>query len=211
VIDLTLHVLTDRKLSHGRSQVPQAAIEGGARLIQFREKAMSTHELVDTASQLRQLTRQAGVTLIINDRLDIALAVDADGVHVGQDDMPVSLARKLLGPGKIIGVSAGNLEEAQHGVRDGADYLGVGPIFATSSKADAGAPIGLAGLAEIKRHVSIPVIAIGGITAANVTEVLSAGADGVAVISAVVSQPDIVAATRELLNVIKIHGRQGAR
>ncbi len=205
VVDLTLHVLTDRKLSLGRShvEVARAAIAGGARLIQFREKEMSTRDLVETAQQLRALTRQAGVALIVNDRLDVALAVDADGVHVGQDDMPVLLARKLMGAGKIVGVSAGNLDEALRGVADGADYLGVGPVFATGSKADAGAPLGLAGLAEIKRHVSIPVVAIGGITAANVSDVLAAGADGIAVISAVVSQEDIAGATRELLNVMR--------
>jgi len=204
MIDLRLHVLTDRKLSLGRShlEVAQAAIDAGARLIQFREKEMSTREMVETARQLRKLTRESGATLIVNDRLDVALAVDADGIHVGQDDLPAQIAREFLGAGKIIGVSASTLDEALRAVQDGADYLGVGPVFATGSKADAGVPIGLEGLAAIKRHVSIPIVAIGGITHGNLADVIAAGADGVAVISAVVSQADITAATRHLLETI---------
>jgi thiamine-phosphate pyrophosphorylase len=135
--------------------------------------------------------------------VDIALAVDADGVHVGQDDMPAPLARKLMGPGKIIGVSVDNVEQALQAERDGADYLGAGPIFATPTKPDAAPPIGLDGLAEICRRVSIPVVAIGGITAENAGAVIAAGADGVAVVSAVVAAENVEEAARRLRQVVE--------
>ncbi|MBM4430478.1 MAG: thiamine phosphate synthase, partial [Chloroflexi bacterium] len=182
----TLYVLTDAGLSRGRShlQVVRAAIEGGATAIQYREKQASTRCQLEEALALRRLTREAGVPFIVNDRLDVALAAEADGLHVGQDDLPATIARRWMGRDKILGVSATNLQEALQAEQDGADYLGAGPVFATPTKADAAPPMGVEGLAEICRRVSIPVVAIGGINAENAAAVIKAGADGVAVISA---------------------------
>ena len=198
---LALHVLTDREWSLGRDTltVATAALDGGATVIQLRDKKATTRTLVEEGLALRALTRERGALLIINDRIDVALAIDADGAHVGQDDdMPVALARKLLGPDRILGVSAGNLEEAHVAVAGGADYLGVGPIYATHTKADAGEPIGLSLLTELASRYSTPLIAIGSIKADNAAAVIQAGAMGIAVIRAVVSAEDIVAATRAL-------------
>lgn len=202
---LALHVLTDRALSRGRDMlaVARAALDGGATVIQLRDKTASTRMLVEAGVALRALTRERGALLIVNDRLDVALAVDADGAHVGQDDMPAALARQLLGPQRILGVSAGNLEEAAEAVIAGADYLGVGPIYATGSKADAGSPVGPALLRELAVRYSLPLVAIGGINVENTREVIHAGASGVAVISAVVSAEDITAATQSLLAAIQ--------
>lgn len=204
MVNWSLYVITDAKLSRGRShlEVIRAAIAGGATVVQYREKTATTRQMIEEARALRELTRQAGIPFIVNDRVDIALAVDADGVHVGQDDMPAPLARKLMGPGKIVGVSVDNLEQALQAERDGADYVGAGPIFATATKPDAAPPIGLEGLAEICRGVSIPVIAIGGINAENAGAVIAAGAAGVAVVSAVVAAPDVEAAARRLREAI---------
>lgn len=199
-MDLSLYVITDSQLLQGRShiEIAKAAIAGGATAIQFREKDMSTREMIDIAREIRVLTLRTGVTYIVNDRVDVALAVDADGVHVGQDDMPAPLARRLIGKEKILGVSASNLEEALKAEREGADYIGVGSIYSTASKPDAGTPVGLGVLAEIASRVSIPVIAIGGIKEENVGEVIKGGARGVAVISAIVLAPDMEEATRRL-------------
>ncbi len=195
-----LCVVTDARLSRGRGhvQVAEAALRGGATMIQLREKEASTRSLVTAGEQLRAMTRGAGVPLIVNDRIDVTLAVDADGAHVGQDDMPAALSRRLIGPGRLLGVSTTTLDEALCGEQDGADYLGVGPIFPTGSKADAAPPTGLDGLAAVAAQVRIPVIAIGGIRIENVEAVIEAGADGVAVISAVVSAADIESAARLL-------------
>ncbi len=204
VRQLALHVLTDRVLSLGRDMVTvaTAALDGGATVIQLRDKTASTRLLIEEAVALRALTRERGAMLIVNDRIDVALAVDADGAHVGQDDMPAALARQLLGPERILGVSAGNLEEAAEAIIAGADYLGVGPIYATASKADAGQPQGTALLRELAAQHTLPLIAIGGIHAENAAEVIQAGATGIAVISAVVSAPDITAATHDLRQIL---------
>jgi thiamine-phosphate pyrophosphorylase len=198
---LVLHVLTDREWSLGRDTltVASAALDGGATVIQLRDKKATTRALVEEGLALCALTRKRGALLIVNDRIDVALAIEADGAHVGQDDdMPVALARKLLGPDRILGVSAGNLQEAQIAVDSGADYLGVGPIYATHTKADAGEPIGLSLLTELASRYSTPLIAIGSIKADNAANVLRAGAQGIAVIRAVVGAEDIIAATRAL-------------
>jgi thiamine-phosphate pyrophosphorylase len=198
---LALHVLTDREWSLGRDTltVATAALDGGATVIQLRDKKAMTRTLVEEGQALRALTRERGALLIINDRIDVALAIDADGAHVGQDDdMPVALARKLLGPDRILGVSAGNLEEAHVAVAGGADYLGVGPIYATHTKANAGEPVGLSLITELANRYSTRLIAIGSIKADNAAAVIQAGAMGIAVIRAVVSAEDIVAATRAL-------------
>ncbi len=200
MIDWSLYVITDAKLSRGRShqEIIRAAVAGGATVVQYREKEGTTRRMMEEARALRDLARQAGVPFIVNDRVDIALAVDADGVHVGQDDMPAPLARKLMGPGKIVGVSVDNVEQAIQAERDGA-----GPIFATPTKPDAAPPIGLDGLAEICRRISIPVVAIGGINEENAAAVIEAGADGVAVVSAVVAAEDVEAAARRLRQAVE--------
>lgn len=210
-MDWTLYVITDAQLSRGRShlEVAREAIKGGASLIQFRDKEMTTRELVETARRLKELTKKKGVPFIINDRLDVALAVDADGVHVGQDDMPAALTRQLIGPDKILGVSASTVEEALQAEREGADYVSASPVFTTPTKPDAPPPTGLEGLRAIVEAVNLPVIAIGGINEENVTEVMEAGAQGVAVISAVVSAPDIAAASRRLRETVEA-ARKGA-
>ena len=200
-----LHVLTDRKTSRGRShlQVAEAAIAGGADVLQLRDKEASDGRLYREALQLRVLTRDAKVPFIVNDRLDIALAVDADGVHVGQSDLPASVVRRILGPGKILGVSVVTVEEAIRAEKDGANYLGVGPVFeARGTKPDTGVPVGVDCIARIRRHSRLPIVAIGGIDAENARQVREAGADGAAVISAIVAADDIEQAARRLKRIL---------
>ena len=203
---LALHVLTDEALSRGRDMltVAVAAIAGGATVIQLRNKTASTRVLIEEGLALRDLTRLHNVLLIVNDRIDVALAVHADGAHVGQDDMPAELARRLLGPDRILGISAGTREEAEIAIAAGADYLGVGPIYATMSKADAGKPVGLQLLQDFSQRYTIPLVAIGGIATKNCAEVIHAGATGVAVISAVVGAGDMTAATREIAKYVTL-------
>jgi len=202
---LALHVLTDREWSRGRDllSVAAAALDGGATVIQLRDKSASTRLLIEEGLALRALTRERGALLIVNDRVDVALAVEADGAHVGQDDMPAGLARRLLGPKRILGVSVANIEEADEAVAGGADYLGVGPIFPSPGKADAGPATGVHLLTELAKRYTIPLIAIGGITAENAVEVMRAGAAGVAVITAVVYAEDITAASRLLRSAVE--------
>ena len=204
-IDWSLYVVTDRSLARNRplEEVVRAAIAGGATVIQLREKEISTRTFVALGQRLLSITREAGVPLIINDRLDVALAIDADGLHIGQEDMPACLARGLLGPEKLLGVTVSNAEEAQQAERDGADYLGTDPVFATPTKKDAGPPIGLEGLRCISKAVSIPVVGIGGVNANNAADVIRAGAAGVAVISAVMASEKVEAAVRQLRAVIE--------
>ena len=197
-MDWTLYVITDRRWGRSHLEVARAAIEGGATAIQLRDKEATTRELIEAGLALRDLTRERKVAFIINDRVDVALAVDADGVHVGQDDMPATLARKLVGPDRVVGVSASTVEEALQAETDGADYISASPVFSTPTKPDAAPPTGLEGLRAIVEAVRIPVVAIGGINESNVEEVIRAGAAGVAVISAVVGAPDIAAAARRL-------------
>jgi thiamine-phosphate pyrophosphorylase len=202
---LLLHVLTDRDWSRGRDllTVATAALDGGATIIQLRDKIASTRVLIEEGRALRALTRERGALLIVNDRLDVALAVEADGAHVGQEDMPADLARRLLGPERILGVSAATRQEAEEAVAGGADYLGVGPIYPSLGKADAGPATGVELLTELAEQYAIPLVAIGGISAANAAEVMRAGASGVAVITAVVHAPDIVAAARQLRTAVE--------
>lgn len=200
-----MYVITDAGLSRGRShiEVLRAAIAGGASRVQLRDKALTTRELVLEGQKLRSLTREMGALLVVNDRIDVALAVEANGVHVGPDDMPVALARKLIGTCRILGASAGTVAEAQAAQAEGADYLGVGSVYSTRTKADAGKPIGPDGLARIVASVSIPVVGIGGVDEVNVAEVIAAGAEGAAVISAVVAADDVEAAARRLAERIR--------
>jgi thiamine-phosphate pyrophosphorylase len=203
-IDLRLYALTDATLSRGRSHsdVIAAAIRGGATIIQYREKSANTRKMIEEARILLDLCRKHKVPFIVNDRLDVAMVVDADGVHVGQDDMPASLARKLIGEQKILGVSAENEEQARQAIADGADYLGAGAVFITATKSDAGNPIGLDGVERIVRMSQVPVVGIGGINASNAAGVIRAGAAGVAVVSAIVNADDVEVAARELKQIV---------
>lgn len=200
-LDVSLYVITDSVLSRGRSHeaVLRQALAGGANVIQLRDKQASNRELYRLGLTLQELARQHHAKLIINDRLDVALAVDADGLHVGQDDLPAKTARRLLGPRKILGVSVENGEQARQAELDGADYVAIGPIYeARGSKSDAGAPVGPKAIAEVRHATRLPLVAIGGIKRHHIPEVIAAGADGIAVISAVVSAPDPETAAREL-------------
>jgi thiamine-phosphate pyrophosphorylase len=192
------HVLTDTCLQNQFSHVELAelAISGGADTIQFRQKEGSTRQMIRVAEQIQDVCKRAGVTFIINDRVDVAIASHADGVHLGQDDFPIPLARKLLGEEAIIGGSAGSLAEARKCLLEGADYVGFGPVYPTTSKEDAGPAAGLDLLKEIVDTIALPIIAIGGITADNVLPVIKTGAHGFAVISAVCCQIDPAEAAR---------------
>ena len=206
-----LYLITDEQLSKGRShqEIARLAIEGGADVIQLRDKTASSRKLYEDAMAIREITRAANVIFIVNDRLDIALAVDADGVHVGQEDLPATIARQLIGKNKILGVSAETLEQAIQADKDGADYLGVGPIFeARSTKPDAGEPLGLLLLKQVHQQCQAPIIAIGGINSSNAREVIRSGADGIAVISAVVAADDVAVASRELKNLVRNERKQ---
>ncbi len=195
-----LHLLTDTVLQSRYSHVDltRIAITGGADTIQLRQKAGTTREMIEVAKEMKRVCASAGVTFIVNDRVDVALAADADGVHLGQDDFPIPLARTLLGEDRVIGGSAGTLEEALKCQSEGADYVGFGPVYTTTSKHDAGPPSGLSLLKLVMGHVSLPMIAIGGITAENVREVMASGVFGIAVISAVCCQLDPEEATKSL-------------
>jgi thiamine-phosphate pyrophosphorylase len=199
--DWHVYVVTDARLSRGRShaEVVRAALEGGADVVQLRDKEASGRTLYEAALELRAITRAAGVPLIVNDRIDVAVAADAEGAHVGQDDLPAKQARRVLGNGRLLGVSAVTLDDALRAEADGADYLGVGPIFdARRTKPDADPPLGEAGLAQIRAGTSKPVVAIGGLDADNAENVIVAGADALAVVSAVVGADDVAEAVRDL-------------
>jgi thiamine-phosphate pyrophosphorylase len=186
------YFITDAALSRaGNASDVAAAVAAGVRVVQYRQKQGRTFDLVAEARQLRQLCRH--IRFVVNDRVDLALEVGADGVHLGQEDLAYPEARNLLGPGKIIGLTVHTVAEALAAQAAGADYLGVSPIFATATKDDAGAPAGVTLLAEIRRQVSLPLVAIGGITLANAPGVIAAGADAVCAISAVVTQPQVKA------------------
>jgi thiamine-phosphate pyrophosphorylase len=205
MVGFDLHVITRRDRRRGRDHlaVARAALEGGARLVQLRDKKMGARALWEVGRSMRELTRSRGAAFVVNDRVDIALGVEADGVHLGPEDMPIEVARHVLGRQAIIGASVASPVEAQAAEAAGASYVSVGSIFATASKSDAGAPIGTQAIADIKRAVSVPVLAIGGISCENVKAVIDAGADGVAVISAVAEAEDMVAATAALLRAIR--------
>lgn len=201
--DLRLYLVTDRNLTQGRNllEVVDAAIAGGVTAVQLREKELPGRQFTELALAFRRLTRERGALFLVNDRVDIALAVDADGAHVGQDDIPAAMARRLLGPDRVLGVSARTPEQARAAEADGADYIGAGAVFATSTKIDAES-IGLGGLVAIARAVHIPVVAIGGINNANAAAVLETGVDGLAVVSAIVAARDVAAAATALRRTV---------
>lgn len=199
-----LYVVTDSRLSKGMAhgEVAAMAVKGGADVIQLRDKTMSKRELYLTALELRQITKDGGVGFIVNDSLEVALAAKADGVHLGQDDLPLEAARRITPKDFIIGISVNSAALARKAEDGGADYVALSPVFDTTTKEDVGPGKGLEVLKEIRAAVSLPIIAIGGIDKANVRSVLAAGADGIAVISAVVGQKDIEGAARDLKTVI---------
>jgi thiamine-phosphate pyrophosphorylase len=207
-----LYVLTDVTLAPGRTHadIVRAALAGGADAVQIRDKGSTAQNLGRVVAECHPMARKFGAALFVNDRVDVAMLFGADGVHVGQEDLPARAARRLLKPPALLGVSAGTLDEAKRAVRDGADYLGVGPIYATATKSDAGDAIGTDALAAIVRAVPVPVVAIGGIDHENVAAVGAAGAAGAAVVSAVVTATDMAAAARALKQRFLEGRRSGA-
>jgi thiamine-phosphate diphosphorylase len=208
-MDPALYVILDRAAAHGRDlgDLLEAVIAGGCRMVQLREKEWPSGRLLPLAERLRARCATAGVTFIVNDRVDLAVAVGADGVHLGQDDLPARVARPLLRPGMILGVSTHSVAQARAAQADGADYVAVGAMFATTSKPSFEL-VGPALLRQVRGDVRAPLIAIGGITHANVGEVIAAGADGVSVISAVCDAPDPRAAAERFVALIR-EGRRG--
>ncbi|MBW2318326.1 MAG: thiamine phosphate synthase [Deltaproteobacteria bacterium] len=204
-IDYSLYLVTDRGLSRGRTtiQIVEAALCGGVTCIQLREKTCSTREFITQALSIKDHLKRHNVPLIINDRVDIAQAVNADGVHLGQSDMPIEMAKTILKDSMIIGISAESLEDAVQAEKNGADYIGVSPIYATPTKTDAASPLGLEGLREIRKSVKIPLVGIGGLNRGNAGEVINNGGDGVAVVSAIVAADDPEKAARELKKIIE--------
>ena len=201
------YLVTQESLSDGRStlEVVEAAVAGGVDVVQLREKGTDTRWRYDLGLEVREVTAEAGVDLIVNDRVDVAEAIDADGVHVGQSDLPVPVARELLGPEAVVGCSASTVAEAEAAEADGADYLGVGSIYGTTSK-DVPEPeddVGPERVAEIAEAVSIPIVGIGGVTAENTGPVIEAGAVGVAVISEITAADDPAAATDALAGAVE--------
>ena len=204
-IDYSLCLVTDRGLSRGRTtiQIVEAALCGRVTCIQLREKTCSTREFITQALSIKDHLKRHNVPLIINDRVDIAQAVNADGVHLGQSDMPIEMAKTILKDSMIIGISAESLEDAVQAEKNGADYIGVSPIYATPTKTDAASPLGLEGLREIRKSVKIPLVGIGGLNRGNAGEVINNGGDGVAVVSAIVAADDPEKAARELKKIIE--------
>jgi len=198
--DWRLYLVTDRSLARGRSVpcVVEAAVRGGVTAVQLRDKNCSTRDFIQLGRQLKELLTPLHVPLIVNDRVDIALAIGADGVHIGQQDMDYQLARKLLGPGALIGLSIETIEQARAAAAFDVDYLGVGPVFATATKMDAAPPLGVVGLARVRALAPHPIVAIGGIGTENVGQVIHSGADGVAIVSAICAADDPERAAREL-------------
>ncbi len=203
---IDLYPVTCSELSLGRSnlEVVRDLIKGGVKIIQYREKKLSKKELFKESLLLRELTSAHNVLLIINDHIDIAIAVNADGVHLGQEDLPCREARKILGYDKIIGISTHNEKEALCAQYDGATYINIGPIFATNTKENQILPLGLKKIQDIKKNINIPFTVMGGINESNIKEVLVAGASKIAVVSALVSKEDIVSAVRKMIAQIKI-------
>ena len=203
-MDPTLYVVLDRTAARGRDldELLTAVIEGGCRMVQLREKDWPSGRLWPLARRLRERCGRAGVTFVVNDRVDLAVAVEADGVHLGQDDLPARAARPLLRAGMLLGVSTHDLEQARAARADGADYVAVGSMFATVSKPEFQL-VGPDLIRKLRGEIRVPLIGIGGITHDNVAEVVRAGADGVAVISAVCGAPDPASATRRFLELIR--------
>lgn len=200
-LDLSLYLVTERSFLKDKkiSTAVEEAILGGVTLVQVREKTVSSRMFYDISMEVKKVTDYYNIPLIINDRLDIAQAVDAAGVHLGQSDLDMVTARKILGNDKIIGISAGNVKEALEAEKNGADYVGVGAVYYTGTKKDADAPIGISGLQAVVNSITIPAVGIGGINQYNFKDVLATGAAGISVISAILGKSDITQAAKELL------------
>lgn len=202
VLPSGIYGITAEKFSLGRSnvEVVEAMIKGGVGIIQYREKRHQKDycEILDECRAIREITRKEGVTFIVNDYVDIAMLVDADGVHVGQEDLPVGEARRLLGPDKIIGLSTHSPEQARQAERDGANYIGVGPIFTTQTKEDVCAPVGLGYLEHVVANSPLPFVAIGGIKMHNISEVVKRGAKTICLVTEIVGAVNITEMARSL-------------
>jgi thiamine-phosphate pyrophosphorylase len=208
-----VYLVTDRFYSKGRStlEIVEAAVAGGISAVQLREKDLETCDFYREGMRIRDFLRARKIPLIINDRIDIALALKADGVHLGQSDMPPEIARKILGPKSIIGLSVTKLEHINEKLAGVVDYLGISPLFLTSTKPDAGREWGLAGLQKARQSTDLPLVAIGSIKFTNAAEVIRAGADSVAVVTAIVSADDPEQATKVLMNeVLRTKGRKSS-
>jgi thiamine-phosphate pyrophosphorylase len=209
-IDWSLYVVTDRDLMSSATleESVERSIDGGCTLVQLREKSISSLEFFRLAERVKAICDSRRVPLIINDRIDIAIAIDAAGVHIGQRDLPAAVVRKLIGPDKLLGVSATTLKEAMQAEKDGADCLGVGAMFATGTKTDAGL-VTLDELKKIRAAVSIPIVVIGGINEQTVSLFQGTGIDGLAVVSAVISQSDVTVAAQKMKRLFRerIHGK----
>jgi thiamine-phosphate pyrophosphorylase len=209
-IDYSLYLVTDRKLSLGRSllEVIKPAVDGGVTVVQLREKEIDSREFYREALEIKEYLDDRDIPLIINDRLDIALAIDAAGVHLGQEDLPIDVARRILGPGKIIGASVFTPDEAMQAEAMGADYLGLSPIFVTATKPELMNQIGLKGIGPIRRATRLPLIGIGSMNETNAFSVIRAGLDGVAVVSAICSKPDVCGAAEKIMQeILRARGR----
>jgi thiamine-phosphate pyrophosphorylase len=204
MIDFDLYLITDRKQARrsNLAEVIEAALKGGIKAVQLREKDLSGRDLYETATEIRSLTSKYGAKLFINDSADIAMAVGADGVHLGEKSLPVSAARRVLGREKLIGVSCHNRAGALSAEENGADFITFGPIYSTPSKARYGEPVGIDALKEIAGLLCIPVFALGGIKRENVTEIIASGAHGIALISAIIAAEDPAGEAEELLSLI---------
>jgi thiamine-phosphate pyrophosphorylase len=204
-INYSLYLVTDSALAKiSVPEVVKKAVKGGVTCVQIREKSADTREFIEIAVAVKNILAGSGVPLIINDRIDIAIAVNADGVHLGQNDMPLDMARKICGTGMIIGISAESQEDAVEAAGKGADYIAVSPVFSTPTKIDTAIPLGLNGIKNIKKAVKIPVIGIGGINLSNAASVITNGADGIAVVSAIMAADDPEKAARELRTAMRL-------
>lgn len=203
-LDLSLYLVTDPGLSRGRSCefMVEEAVKGGVTVVQLREKNLSSRKFYELAKSLMSILKPMNIPLIINDRLDIALAVDADGLHIGQSDLPYHIARKLLGKDIIIGLSVETIEQAREANRLDVDYIGLSPVFSTNTKRDINTPLGLSGVKEIASFTKHKTVGIGGINNANAKSVIASGAHGVAVVSAIVSHDNPRKAASELKTII---------
>ncbi len=200
--EIDFYLVTDSGLSkEGTISDVKQAVNAGCKIVQYREKEKNTREMIKDASRIKEICKGRAIFLV-NDRIDVALAVDADGVHIGQGDMPFEITRRLLGEDKIIGITVHDVHEAKEAASLGADYIGLSPIFSTSTKKDAGKSCGTTMIEKVKKEVSVPIIAIGGINKENMDEVILAGADSVVAISAVVCSEDVKKEVEKLIRII---------
>ena len=210
-VNYSLYLVTDSTLAMGRPlpDVVRTALDGGVTCVQVREKDLPSRAYIEQLLSVRPLLRERGIPLFVNDRVDVALAVEADGVHLGQTDLPLAMARRVAAGRLVIGVSCESVQDATDAERGGADYVSVSPIFATPTKTDTAPALGLDGVRAVRRAVRVPVVAIGGINATNAADVIRAGADGICVVSAIVSAPDPRAAATSLRGIVE-GARHGA-